>query len=130
MGSTAENTAVHFSSLTEAERILKKSEKLKKGIDKSEICGIIVFVLRMWWNRQTRQIKGLVMRVVQVQVLSSAPNKNDYFDRIVILIFLPETPVFMWFCSVEKIFRQKIKFGTSDIVILLVFPFFFLQHNR
>lgn len=90
----------------------------------------MIIVLRMWWNRQTRQIKGLVMRVVQVQVLSSAPNKNDYFDRIVILIFLPETPVFMWFCSVEKIFRQKIKFGTSDIVILLVFPFFFLQHNR
>ena len=42
---------------------------------------------------------------MEVQVLLSAPIKNDYFDGIVILIFLPETPVFMWFCSVEKIFR-------------------------
>ena len=42
---------------------------------------------------------------VGVQVPSAAPNKNDYFDRIVILIFLPETAVFMWFCGVEKIFR-------------------------
>ena len=39
----------------------------------------MIIVLRMWWNRQTRQIKGLVMRVVQVQVLSSAPRQSKLY---------------------------------------------------